>query len=50
MSERLFACTAAGSCVVSFMAASLPVLQWLAVLVTIAAGIKALFFSKKGDK
>lgn len=40
-------CASAGGCVTSFMAVTLPYLQYLAVLISIAAGIRAWMASRK---
>lgn len=37
-----WACTSAGSCAVGFVSAALPFLQFAALVISIAAGIKAL--------
>lgn len=35
-------CTSAGACATGFVLSSLPYLQWLSLLIAIAAGIRAL--------
>lgn len=42
MNARILACTSLGTCVVSFAAYAVPVLQVIALVVSILAGIKAL--------
>lgn len=42
MKVTAWACTSAGSCVVGFVSTALPFLQVIALLISIAAGIKAL--------
>lgn len=40
------ACVAGGTCAVSFVSSLMPMLQFVAVCLSIAAAIKALFFTK----
>lgn len=40
MNTRIWACTSAGACVASFVATTLPYLQYLAVLISIACGLR----------
>lgn len=47
MLVKIAACTSAGSCVLSFATATLPVIQWVAAAIAIAAGLYALFGKKK---
>jgi hypothetical protein len=42
MIHKVWACTSIGSCVASFVLSALPYLQVIAVLLSIAAAIKAL--------
>lgn len=42
-----WACTSAGSCAAGFVSSSLPYLQWIAVVISIAAGIRAFIVSRK---
>lgn len=42
LNVKVWACTSAGSCVFSFVQWSLPIIQWIAVAISIFAGIKAL--------
>jgi hypothetical protein len=47
MNAKLLACTSAGSCAASFMAATMPYLQYLAVLISVIAGIASWRASRK---
>jgi hypothetical protein len=42
----LWACTSAGTCAASFLAIGIPILQVIALTVSILAGIKALLGKK----
>lgn len=42
-----WACTSAGTCVAGFVSSSLPYLQFIAVLISIAAGIRAFIVSRQ---
>lgn len=41
MSSKIWACASVGTCAGSFVATTLPYLQFIAVLISIACGIKA---------
>jgi hypothetical protein len=43
----VWACTSAGGCVAGFVSSSLPYLQFLALAISIAAGIRAFLVSRK---
>ena len=43
MKTHIWSCVSGASCVTSFIAASLPTVQWIAALVSIAAGVKAMW-------
>lgn len=47
MNAKIWACTSAGACATSFIATTLPYLQYAAVLISIACGLRAWF---KRDK
>lgn len=47
MSTKFWACTSAGACVGGFISQALPYLQFIAVVISIAAGIKAWLASRK---
>lgn len=42
-----WACTSVGGCVTSFVTTTLPYLQYIAVLISIGAGISAWLHSRK---
>ncbi len=44
---NVWACTSIGGCVTSFMDLSMPYLQFIAVLVSIAAGLWTFWTSRK---
>lgn len=43
MKAHLWSCVSGVSCLTSFISASLPAVQWIAAVVSIAAGAKALW-------
>lgn len=45
--DKIWACASVGACVGSFVAAALPYLQFIAVIISIGAGLKAWFASRK---
>jgi hypothetical protein len=47
VSSKVWACTSVGACASSFIITALPYLQFIAVLISIAAGVKAWLESRK---
>jgi hypothetical protein len=47
MSHKFWASLAAGGCITGFITQTLPYLQAFALLVSIAAGLKAIFWAAK---
>ena len=47
MNPKVYACIGAGSCLTGFVASSLPYLQFIALVITIVAGVKAFFGKRK---
>lgn len=47
---QVWICTSAGGCITSLIDWSMPYLQFIAVVLTIAAGIRAWIISGKKDK
>lgn len=47
MSHKVWACASLGSCLSSFVLAAIPYLQFLALVISIAAGVRAWIASRK---
>lgn len=50
MKSAIWACTSIGTCATSFVLTALPYLQAIALLISIAAGVKALLARRKKDQ